>query len=189
MDVFAARRRADGVTADFKHLLRAGAGRLLFGAAENLTGTVLVVKGLPGSALRLMPLDALDGAGCDELVAAQVDAWVSGVAEAVTRDFTYRPSIDLLVSAEAAEQSVEAGRALSARRGVVWVSSEEAGLAYLGTEEGGPGRARRGPGHPRQLGDRLEAGRRALPHNAGAARGGAPDARPGGLQRSGPERR
>ena len=138
VDVFAARRRADGVTADFKHLLRAGAGRLLFGAAENLTGTVLVVKGLPGSALRLMPLDALDAAGCDELVAAQVETWVSGVAEAVTRDFTYRPRIDLLVSAETAEQSVEAGRALSARRGVVWVSGEEAGLAYLGTEEGDP---------------------------------------------------
>jgi NHLM bacteriocin system ABC transporter ATP-binding protein len=138
VDVFAARRRPDGTTADFKHFLRAGAGRLLFGAAENLSGAVLVVKGLPGSALRLMPLDTLDGAGCDELVAAQVETWVSGVSEAVTRDFTYRPSIDLLVSAEVAEQPTEAGQTVSARRGVVWLSSEEGGLAYLGTEEVDP---------------------------------------------------
>ncbi|MCY4442414.1 MAG: hypothetical protein OXE53_19675, partial [Deltaproteobacteria bacterium] len=71
VDVFAARRRADGVPADFKHLLRAKGGRLLFPAVEGLTGTVLVAKGLPGSALRLMPLDTLDGAGCDEQVVEQ----------------------------------------------------------------------------------------------------------------------
>ncbi len=138
VDVFAARRRADGVLADFKHLLRAGAGRLLFPAAEDQTGTVLVAKGLPGSALRLMPLDALDAAGCDEQVVEQVEAWVSEVSEAVTREFTYRPRIDRLLSAEEGEQPVEAGQALSARRGVVWISGGDASLAYLGTEEGDP---------------------------------------------------
>ena len=138
VDVFAARRRADGVPADFKHLLRAAAGRLLFPAAEGPTGTVLVARGLPGSALRLMPLDALDGAGCDEQVVEQVEAWVSEVSEAVTREFTYRPRIDRLLSAGSAEQPVEAGQTLSARRGVVWMSGEDAGLAYLGTEEADP---------------------------------------------------
>ncbi len=138
VDVFAARLRADGVPSDFKHLLRAGAGRLLFPAAEGLTGTVLVIKGLPGSALRLMPLDALDGAGCDEQVVEQVETWVSEVSEAVTREFTYRPRIDRLLLAEAAEQPVEAGETLSTRRGVVWMSGGDAGLTYLGTEEGDP---------------------------------------------------
>ena len=138
VDVFAARRRADGVPADFKHLLRADAGRLLFSAAEGPSGTVLVAKGLPGSELRLMPLDALDGAGCDEQVVEQVEAWVTEVSEAVTRDFTFRPRIDHLLSAEGAEQLVEAGQTLSARRGVVWVSSGDAGVAYLDTEEGEP---------------------------------------------------
>ena len=138
VDVFAARRRDDGAPADFHHLLRAGAGRLLFPAAGDLTGRVLVVKGLPGSALRLMPLRALDGAGCDESVAAQAETWISEVSEAVTREFTYRPGIDRLLSAEAGEQSVEAGQTLSARRGVVWITGGDAGLAYLGTEEGDP---------------------------------------------------
>ncbi len=138
VDVFAARRRADGVPANFKHLLRAGTGRLLFPAAESLTGTVLVIKGLPGSALRLLPLDALDGAGCDGLVVEQAWDWVSEVSEAVTREFTYRPRIDRLLSTERVEQPVEAGQALSARRGVVWVSSGDGSLVYLGTEEGDP---------------------------------------------------
>lgn len=142
VDVFATRRRADGVPADFKHLLRADAGRLLFAAAEGPTGTVLVAKGLPGSALRLMPLDSLDGAGCDELVVEQVEAWVSEVSEAVTREFTYRPRIDQVLSAARGEQPVQAGETLSARRGVVWIRRGDASLAYLGTEEldtDGPG--------------------------------------------------
>ncbi len=138
VDVFAARRRADGVPTDFKHLLRADAGRLLFPAAEGLTGTVLVAKGLPGSALRLMPPDALAAAGCDEQVVEQAEAWVSEVSEAVTREFTFRPRIDRLISAEAEEHTVEAGETLSTRRRVVWISSGRAGLAYLGTEEGDP---------------------------------------------------
>ena len=138
VDVFAARRRGDGVPTDFRHLLRASAGRLLFPATEGLTGTVLVVKGLPGSALSLMPMDALDDAGCDEQVIEQVEAWVSEVSEAVTREFTYRPRIDRLLSTEVVEQLVEVGQVLSARRGVVWVSDGEASLAYLGTEEGDP---------------------------------------------------
>ena len=138
VDVFAARRRADGAPTDFKHLLRAGAGRLLFPAADGLTGATLVAKGLPGSALRLMPLDALDDAGCDEQVVEQVEAWVSEVSDAVTREFTYRPRIDRLLSENAGEQSVEAGQTLSARRGVVWMTSGDADLEYLGTEEDDP---------------------------------------------------
>ena len=138
VDVFAARRRDDGVPTDFRHLLRAGAGRLLFPAAEGLTGTVLVAKGLPGSALSLMPLDTLDDAGCDEQVVEQVETWVSEVSEAVTREFTFRPRIDRLLSREPGEQPVETGQTLSARRGVVWMYGSDAGLAYLGTEEGDP---------------------------------------------------
>ena len=118
VDVFAARRRADRMPADFKHLLRAGAGRLLFPAAEGLTGAVLVAKGLPGSELRLIPRDALDGAGCDEQVVEEADAWVSEVSEAVTREFTFRPRIDRFLSVEAGEEPVEAGQTMSARRGL-----------------------------------------------------------------------
>ena len=137
VDVFATRRRADGVPADFKHLLRAGSGRLLFPAPEDLTGTLLVAKGLPGSELRLMPLDAVYGAGCDEQIVAQVETWVSEVSEAVTREFTFRPRIDRLLSA-VGEQPVGAGESVSTRRGVVWMYGEAASLAYLGTEEGDP---------------------------------------------------
>ena len=138
VDVFVARRRADGAPTDFKHLLRGGAGRLLFPAAEGLTGTVLVAKGLPSSTLRMVPLDALDGTGCDDAVVEQAEAWISEVSEAVTREFTYRPRIDRFLAAEAGEQAVEAGQTLSVRRGVVWMSSGDTSLAYLDTEEGEP---------------------------------------------------
>ena len=86
-----------------------------------------------------MPLDALDGAECDEQVAWQAEAWVSEVSEAVTREFTYRPRIDRLLSAEAEAHTVEAGQTLSTRRGVVWMAGADADLTYLGTEGGGPG--------------------------------------------------
>ena len=138
VDVFAALRRDDGVPAEFKHLLRADAGRLLFPADEGPSGRVLVAKGLPGSALRVMPADAIDGAECDEIAVVQADAWISEVSEAVTRGFTFRPRIDRLLPGEPGEEPVEAGQTLSARREVVWITCLEANLAYLGTEEGSP---------------------------------------------------
>ena len=189
VDVFAARRRADGVPVDFKHLLRAGAGRLLFPAVEGLTGTVLVAKGLPGSGLCLMPLDALDAARCDEQVVAQVEAWVSEVSEAVTREFTYRPRIDRILSAEAGG-AAGGGRAVAVGapgRGV----DDQRGCEprVPGHGGGGSGQPRRGPGHPRKLGDLVQAGQGALRHHPGAPGAGPPDVRPGDLQRIGPERR
>ena len=137
VDVFMARRRADGALIDLRHRLRADSGRLLFPTAGTPTEGVLVAKGLADSRLRRLPVEELAGAGVDEHIAWQVDAWVSGLSETVAREITYRPRVDRLV-ATGSDEETDAGQTLSTRHGVVWVSSEGGKLAYLGTEEPDP---------------------------------------------------
>ena len=138
VDVFAARAGGDGAPTDFKHLLRAESGRLLFPVDEDGgSALVLVAKGLPDSALRRLPIEALNDAGLEAVVARQVDAWVSDVSEAVARDVTYRPRIDRLIAAGREENFGDAAT-VSAQQGVVWLSSQEGHPAYLGTEEPDP---------------------------------------------------
>ncbi len=137
VDVFSAHLSDAGVLTDFKHVLRANAGRLLFPVAEDATGSVLVAKGLPDSAVQRTPIEVLAGAGANEQVARQVDAWVSDFSQAVARDITYRPRIDRLLADDSAE-TLEGAETLSVRRGVVWVSIDDGSLAYMSTEEPEP---------------------------------------------------
>jgi len=137
VDVFSAHLSDDGVPTDFKHMLRANSGRLLFPVAEDAAGSVLVAKGLPDSALHRTPIEALAGAGADAQVVQQVDAWISDLSQAVARDITYRPQIDRLI-ADDSEENIEGVETLSVRQGVVWVSSEDGSLAYMSTEEPEP---------------------------------------------------
>ncbi|MGI9311736.1 MAG: ATP-binding cassette domain-containing protein [bacterium] len=144
VDVFIVQRDGDGLESDFKHLLRAGEGRLLFAAAgiadADAAGrtAVLVAKGLPGSEFRRMPRRLLaaatesDDAPRSEALVAQVDAWITDVSRAVTHDIVPRPRPDRMIAPGDSAQA-GAGDLVSVRHGVAWLSSAGP-MAFLGTE-------------------------------------------------------
>ena len=131
VDLFLVEKR-DGVQQSApQHLLRADAGRLLPGVAphDGETTFSLIAKGLPGTAVRRLPVADLGAARPVEL-AAQVDAWLSDLSAMLVRDVMNRPRPDALL---APGQALPADRrTLSARRGVVWVTDLTAGASlYL----------------------------------------------------------
>ena len=132
VDVFVAREQDGGALVEFKHLLRATRGRLLFQADGG--PNVIVAKGLPDSELRRVPRDALLEADEGRAVVEQVDAWVADISAAVALDVTHRQPIDCFLAAGALAD-LNAGEVVSTKGGVVWMSGREVGLAFLGTEE------------------------------------------------------
>ena len=134
VDVFATRLTDDGLPTDFKHMLRAGPGRLIFPLMEEEGSSVLVAKGLPESELRRISLADLAGAGVHAQTAEQVDAWVSELSESIVRDVTYRPRVDQSIAPGGAIEAAH-GTATSAQHGVAWASSPDGDLQYLGTED------------------------------------------------------
>ncbi|MCY4029163.1 MAG: NHLP bacteriocin export ABC transporter permease/ATPase subunit [Acidobacteria bacterium] len=135
VNVFVAREQ-DGELVEFKHLLRAGPGRLLFPAQEG--PSALIAKGLPDSELRRVSRDELLAADEGGAVVDQVDLWIAEVSATVALDVTHRPHTECFLSGGAAVD-LDPGAAVSAKGAVVWASSGDGGLAFLGTEE--PGRA------------------------------------------------
>ncbi len=112
----------DGVQQSARqHVLRAAAGRLLPGVSAHDGDTTLrlVAIGLPGSALRRLPIASLDAISRAEL-AAQVDTWVTDVAAMLSRDTMRRARPDML--AEPGQPLPARQGTLSARRRVMWVS-------------------------------------------------------------------
>ena len=137
LDVFLIEQRGADAVSHPQHLLRAGAGRLVFGVAGGEVSLTLIAKGLPGSQLHSIPLAALRTHELGDVLAAQVDAWLSDFAATVAGRIDPRPRPDLLAGA-GERLEAEAGQVLSVRPGgVVWVDG--AGAAYLGTEEPPPG--------------------------------------------------
>ena len=147
VDVFAAREQdGGGALVEFKHLLHATPGRLLFHAGDG--PNVLVAKGLPDSELRRLPRDALLTADEDGALVDQVDLWVADIAAAVALDVTHRPPIDCFLAA-GATADLNPDEVVSTKGGVLWMSNRDAGLAFLGTEEPdrtGPGLVPVAPG-------------------------------------------
>ncbi|MCY4365729.1 MAG: ATP-binding cassette domain-containing protein [Chloroflexi bacterium] len=134
VDVFAARMGEDGVPAEFNHLLRAGPGRLVFPLSHESGLKALVVKGLPDSELWKVPFDALNETGLDTRIVEQVNAWVSEVSESVVQAVTYRLRMDLSLNLGDSEEVV-GGATITAHHGVLWMSSQDGELEFLGTEE------------------------------------------------------
>ena len=133
VDVFVAREQdGDGALVEFKHLLHATPGRLLFHAADG--PNVLVAKGLPDSELRRVPRDTLLTADEDGALVDQVDLWVADISAAVAVDVTHRPPIDCFLAA-GATADLNPDEVVSTKAGVLWMSSRDVGLAFLGTEE------------------------------------------------------
>ncbi len=134
VDVFATQFRKDGIPTNFKHMLRAGPGRLLFPLIDGNGSIILVAKGLPDSELRRIPLSALSGTELGAQIVEQANAWIVELSESIVRDVTYRPRIDRNLAPGSVEKAGP-GAAISAQHGVVWISSREGDLQYLGTED------------------------------------------------------
>lgn len=132
VDVFVAREQDGGALVEFKHLLRATRGRLLFQADEG--PNVIVAKGLPDSELRRVPCAAFLAADEGGAVVDQADAWIADISAAVALDVTHRQPIDCFLAAGVLAD-LNAGEVVSTKGGVVWMSGREVGLAFLGTEE------------------------------------------------------
>ena len=131
VNVFVAREQ-EGEFVEFKHLLRAGCGRLLFPTEEG--PNALVAKGLPDSELRRVSRDDLLAADEGGAVVDQVDLWIAEISATVALDVTHRPHTERFLS-DGVEVNLEPGAVVSAKRGIVWTSSRDGGLAFLGTEE------------------------------------------------------
>ena len=141
LDVFLIEYQDGQPVSSAKHLLRAGAGRLVFGIGEHGPPMIAVAKGLPGSKLRRVVLDELVKHDVGDDLAHQADAWVSEFAATVARQIELRPKLGLLLDPANPEETLEAdaGTVLSTRPGrVLWASPGDT-AAYLGTEEAEPG--------------------------------------------------
>ena len=136
LDVFLTEYEDGHTTSSFKHVLRAGPNRLVFGVGGD--SLIAVAKGLPGCQLRRVRLESLLRDDIGEALVAQVDAWLAAFAAAVAADIAPRPHphADRLLS-PGERLDAEAGYALIARKEVIWIASE--GHAELfGTEEPDP---------------------------------------------------
>lgn len=165
-----------------RHVLRAMPGRLLFGVDDP--ETALVARGLPGTQLRRIAVEALASAAPDRL-ARQADLWVSEIAGAVAEAIEPRPGSTVLVAPQPGDTlEVAAGAVVAARTGaVVWVQATAGAFAYLGTEELEAVNPPPVPVTPASWVTASEAGRLRLSSSAELVRGGGLPAALGSFHR------
>ena len=143
VDIFVALNSGDEAGSDFRQLLRAGAGRLVFGVGGGKDNSSLscIAKGLPDTELRRLPRTAFAEPEVAELLAEQVDSWIVDFAAAVAREVTPRPRPERFLTAGEDVGTVNEN-VLTTRHGVVWVSGPEGNMAFLDTGDpagDGPG--------------------------------------------------
>ena len=129
VDVFLVEYRDGAVASSFKHVLRAGPGRLVFGTGQADGGEAdggetlaAVARPLPGTALRRVRPSALLERGADGDAADQVDAWVSAVSAAVARDVELCPHPEKRLG-RGEEIEAESDCVLAAEKGLVWATA------------------------------------------------------------------
>ena len=143
IDVFVAQRSGDEAESDFRQVLRAGPGRLIFSVAgeEGSASAVYIAKGLPDTELRCIPRSAFAGPEVAGLLVGQVDAWITDFAATIAREVEPRPRPERFLAA-GEEAGIVGEGVLTTRHGVVWVSAPEGDAAFLDTGEpagDGPG--------------------------------------------------
>ena len=137
VDVFLAECVPGEAPADLKQLLRAGPGRLIFGApaGDGAAAVTFIGKALPDTELLGVRLAALaDHAELSELLVEQIDAWVIEVAAAIARDMP-RPRPQRILSV-GDDLTMDAEGVASTRHGVVWVTVKAGNVAFF--DSGGP---------------------------------------------------
>ena len=136
LDVFLTEYEDDYTTSSFKHVLRVGPNRMVFGVGGD--SLIAVAKGLPGCQLRRVRLESLLRDDIGEALVTQVDAWIAAFAAAVAADIEpIRILVPNRLISPGERLDAEAGCVLTARAQVTWIAS--AGHAeFLGTEEPEP---------------------------------------------------
>ena len=140
VDVFLVEYRDGTVVSSFKHLLRAGPGRLVFGVAEAGGRETLatVARALPGTALRRVRLNALLQHGAGNDVADRIDAWVAAFSAAVARDVELCPHPEKLLG-RGQEVEVGSGCVLAADKGLVWATADATEtVEFIGADQALP---------------------------------------------------
>ena len=134
VDVFFVHANNGVVNAPYKHVLRATAGQVIFGVDPLDLGDdgqlELWARGLPGFTLRTTTVGELIEDESETDVAAQVDHWITSFTDSVARDIMPVPRADAFV-ARGRVPPLQAGKVVSARGGVVWLSGLGA-ASYLG---------------------------------------------------------
>ena len=140
VDVFLVEYRDGAVASSFKHVLRAGPGRLVFGVgeADGRETLAAVARALPGTALRRVRPEALLRHGAGEDVADQVDAWIAAFSAAVARDVELCPHPEKLLG-RGEEVEAELGCVLAADQGLVWATAAGAEtVEFIGADHALP---------------------------------------------------
>ena len=140
VDVFLVEYRDGAVVSSFKHVLRAGPGRLVFGVGEQDGRETLtaVARALPGTALRRVRPSALLQHGAGDDVADQVDAWVAAFSVAVARDVELCPHPEKLLG-RGEEVQAGSGCVLAADQGLVWATAAGADtVEFIGADHALP---------------------------------------------------
>ena len=134
VDVFFVHANNGVVNAPYKHVLRATAGQVIFGVdpldLDDDGQLELWARGLPGFTLRTTTVGDLIEGDAETDVAGQVDHWITRFTDSVTRDIMPVPRADAFV-AQGRVPPLQAGKVVSARGGVVWLSRLGA-ASYLG---------------------------------------------------------
>ena len=118
VDVFLVEVEGDRVVSGYKHVTRAAAGRLLFGAERTAdTSLQLCLKGLPGFRVhRLLLADARESLSSSGAFAQQADVWIEALSESVARDVPLLPKVDTAVGAGEGRRDSRAGGGLRPAR-------------------------------------------------------------------------
>ena len=125
LDLFVTEERDGRTVSRLKHVLRVGAGRLVFGAGASgkEASLVTVGKGLPGCRLRRMGLATLVRDASAEELTTQVDLWIAQRAASLVADITFRPRPDWAIG-PGERLEAEAACTLAGRPGAVtWVAA------------------------------------------------------------------
>lgn len=138
VDVFIFEKRESMVTSDLMHMLRAGAGRLLFGIGDSGAHSLgLMGKGLADSVLRSFSLDELLRAAPQDTLLEQVERWILELTHAVVRNVP-TPRFPDAVIGPGEDLDAAPGDIVAGRQGVVWAAIREKPLIFLDTEEPDP---------------------------------------------------
>ncbi len=147
LDVFAIESAHDKQSdSGLKHVFRADSGDLALPFIMSDSALRFVARGTAGAALRRVPFDSLLRANLTSELSNCVDAWITALCDAVTRDITLLPQFAKRVEATG-EIVMAKGTVMVARRGVRWASEDanERGVKYLSTESMGGANSRYAP--------------------------------------------